>query len=249
MNKKDLKTIIIISSVLIFISFISYLIFNGIENNKKAFNASIIVEGKEFWQYNKGNWQDLEKIDSIDWQEFKVYSENKYINNYFITTANNKTYFFDSNRESYKVTSPFLGISIESKTAPIDYTQSEFTEEDNKIINKYLNKNNINYNGEYSTKEKYSTVINTKQSNIYIISNELYSDEVFYIIFMRYDNKNITIIKQDGKIDKFQLAWILDININKMPTIILKKEYMEDYEYYLYTYDKNNEYKKNFEDL
>lgn len=250
MNKKDIKTLIIITGILLFITFISYLIFSGIEMKEKTLNASFIVNGKNYWQYQNNNWQDLNNINSINWKQYKVYTNNSYINTYYVTANNNKLYFFDKDNNSYHIEPPTLAISSKSNVEPINYEQEELNNNDQDIISSYLKSVKIKYNGEYSIKEKYKTDLdnNGELDYIYIISNQLYSDDEFYIIFAKYGNKNITINKQTDteNLSRYELGWILNITSDKLPTIILKKYYLDNYEYHLYQYTKKNNYQELF---
>lgn len=250
MQKKDIKTLIIIAGILVFISFISYIIFSAFNIKETSLNSSIIVDGNSYWQYQDKNWKDLPNMDSIDWKQYRVYTNNNYIDTYYVTLTNNKLYFFDKDNNSYHLDSPTLSISAKSNVSPIDYIEEDIDNDDQTIINSYLKSQKINYTGEYSIKEKYKTDLNNDQQAdyIYLISNQLYSDNPFYIMFARHKNKNISIIKQIGEenIEQYKLAWILNITSDNLSNIILKKYYLDGYHYYLYKYDKKHEYEKLF---
>lgn len=248
LNKKDIKTLIIITCILLFISFVSYFIFSGIDMKEQQLNSSFIVDGNNYWQYNDKNWKNLNSIDSINWEKYKVYTNNNYVDTYYVTSNSGKLYFFDKDNNSYHVDSPTLAISSDSNVGPINYEQEEINTSDQDIINSYLKSIKITYNGDYSVFEKYKTDLdnNGESDYIYILSNQLYSDDVFYIIFARCGSKNITINKQivEENIEQYELAWIININSDKLPSIILKRYYLDNYEYYLYQYSKKNGYQQ-----
>ena len=128
---------------------------------------------------------------------------------------------------------------------------------DNKIENKdlstikrYLRKVKIKYNGEYSIQKKYVTDLNNDniEDYLYIVSNELYSDDnLFYVVFAKCNTRLITIDNQTNK-DTFihyDLAWLLNMEHNGFNNIILTEEREYDTKYYIYSYnisDKNYEY-------
>lgn len=213
----------------------------------KSFDANIILDGNKFFKYKNNSYENLISMEAIGKSEFKIYSSNTYIDNYIVSESNKKFYFFDKDYNSYDIGSPFLAISVDSSLMPLEYSKIEFESEDMNIINDYLKSININYNGEYNTKDKYLVDLDNDGSNddyIYILDNELYSNDIFYIIFARVGNKSITINKQIdvSNIEKYELGWIFNVGNDGFNDIILKKMYVESYEYFLYRYSEKNGY-------
>ena len=242
MRKKDIRLFLIIVGPMFILGLIAYFISI---NSSSTHNVSFIVNGMNFWKYDNNLWKSFIDIDDLDWKKYAVYSNNRFIDNYFVTITNDKTYFFDKNNDSYDVEFPYLAISVESDIKPVNYKSLDISDDDIKIINSYLKKNKINYNGDYSEEKKYVVDINgdNKDDYIYIISNELYSlDKVFYSVFAYCNNKYVTIDLQidSDEIVHYDLSWVLNMKHNGYYNIILTEPREYDEKYYLYEYNNQN---------
>lgn len=248
MNKKELRRLGMIILILAILLIIYCIVFTILEEHNRKSNANIIIDGTRYLSYENKKWRDLQTIESIKMNEFKIYINNNYINTYFITETNKKIYFFDSTYQSYKVQAPFIAINKDSNVGLIDYQTASITDEDTNIINKYLKSVKIEYSGTYSTMEKYITDLNADEEEdyIYILCNELYSDNPFYIVFAKVGYKNITINKQinNSNLEKYELIWILTTKQKGYNDIILKTPSLESYDYHLYRYNSKKEYKE-----
>lgn len=248
MSKKDLKTLISLIIIFVCMGILGYVISYNTRLSKKNLDSFIIVNGSNFWSYEDKKWNNLNDMDKFDWNKFKIYTNNNYINSYYITISNNKFYFFDSENESHHIEYPFLAINKDSVIQPIEYIEEKITTDDYNTIQEYLKNEKISYAGEYSKIIKYKTDINEdqKQDYIYIVSNELYStNNLFYAVFAKCNNKYITISIQKNKdiLNKYEIGWILSLKSNNYYNIILKKYIGDNYTYYLYEYNKYNKYK------
>ena len=225
----------------------SYVGLSYFEKSKKSFDGFLLVDGSEYWQYSNDSWKETNNIEEIDWHKFHVFSQNVYINDYYLSFYNNKYYFFDVDKNSYKVERPFLASSVESNISVVNYIDSSVSDDDMNIIGTYLSTNNILYHGNYSVLKKYVVDLDGKSTDdyVYVISNQLYSDEdAFYIVFAYYDDKIVTIDKQTGgdSFYDYDLAWVINVKSNGIHDIILKKYYKDNYVYSLYQYSKKNGY-------
>ncbi len=248
MNKTDFKTLIVILVVLLAFLLVVFVIYNFTEKEKQDMSGNFIVDGNRFFEYNGTKWSDLGSIDSIIMNKFNIYSNNTYVGNYSVSENNGKYYFFDDEYESHDITSPFIAISEDSEVSVIDYKMADFSSSDYNKASEYLRSIDIDYNGEYNVSDKYIVDLNNdnKSDYIYVLSNQLYSDDVFYVVFANIGNDYITINKQINvnEIEKYTLGWVLNISNDKLNDIILRKEVMEFYDYYLYRYFKNQEYQR-----
>ena len=242
MREKDIKTLIIIIIPMIAVGVIAYL-FSHKDNKEKETN--MIVNSMNFWQYKDGHWKDFGNIDEFDWKEYSIYnSSSKYINRYFITMNEKKTYFFDDNDDSHDINDSYIAFSNKD-VKPIDYflVYDDVNYGELKIVNTYLKMNKINYKGNgYSTFKKYRVDINNddKEDYIYVVSNELYSENnEFYLVFALCNNKYITISNQINKNSYigYDVGWILNMSHDGYNNLVLT--YSKDYNssYYLYTYN------------
>ena len=216
------------------------------EKEKNDISAYLVIDGNRVLRYDGNNWEKVDSLENITMKEFKVYSNNDYKGDYFLTKTNNKYYFFDDKYNSYNIESPFLAVSVKSKLEPINYELVELNDSDYDIVDNYLKKIKINYSGDYSKQEKYVTDLNgdNKRDYIYVLSNQLYSDDVFYVVFAKCGSKYITINSQTSANDikDYELAWILTSSKDKFNDIILKSDKNEVYNYYLYRYNQKNGY-------
>lgn len=253
MTKSEIKTLVLFIITFLFVFVFCYIVFTKEEEHNNSLNANIIVDGSRFLEYKNLRWSDLKNLKSVETDQFKVYSDNNYFGDYFVTSANDMYYFFDSDYNSYEVDSKFLAISKNSSLSIIDYNKENFNEEDNRIINKYLGSIDIKYYGDYSIKEKYVTNLNNDEDRdyIYILCNDSYSDNVFYVIFAKVSNKLITINKQVNvdNLEKYELAWILNTTNDSYNDIILNINVFESFDYYLYSYNGDKEYNEILEKM
>lgn len=223
-------------------------------NNKSSLNKEelnkdkyIVIDEYKVLNYKNNTWRVLDNINNNinSNQEFKIYNNNQYINNYYFKLNNNTGYYFDEDYKSYEVNSN-LAINANIETEPITYSETEFTNEDYDISLKLLKKLKYNYSIGLSINKKYITNTNKDNENesLYIISNyspQTPDTEVFYIVFLRENNKNIIITNQNNEtgIKFYDIAWILNITNGKYSDIILKYTYTEADEYDVYQYINN----------
>jgi len=247
LNKTNIKTLIYILILFAIIVFVAVALSLKDNKNKTTINTNVVVDSDLVLKYNRGEWTNLYSIDDIAMEKFKVYRKNSYVGEYKITETNNKYYFFDDDYESIKIKSPYIAFSKKSNMAIKKYKKQEFDDNDYNIIDRYLRKIKVSYSGDYSVQEKYETNLNNNDTKdyIYILSNQLYSDEVFYIIFAKIDNKYVTINKQvnEEKINSYNLGWILSTSSSSYNDILLSETKFEAKEYSLYRYSRG-EYKK-----
>ncbi len=238
MKKYNVKTFLIVIVPLIIMCVIAFM-FSQKDRN---YITSFIINGSNYWRYKNKRWEDLSSSNDIDWQKYDVYSKNRYINNYYVTITNNKSYFFDSQNDSYEVDSPYIAIKSDTNIRLLNYNEHELDNNDIRSIKRYLKKIKIKYNGEYSIQKKYITDINNDniEDNLYIVSNELYTDDnLFYIVFAKCNTRLITIdnqIKKDTFIH-YDLAWVLNMEHNGFNNIILTEPKEYDTKYYLFSYN------------
>lgn len=248
MNKTNLKVYVILLVIFGIMGFCAFLISDKLKNEVENLNAYLVIDCNRVFKYDNNNWTNVGSMKDIAMDKFKIYSNNNYIGDYYVSEGNDKYYFFDDDYNSKSVESPFIAISVNSTVSLIDYKIGEFDNDDYDNINSYFKKINISYDGDYSIMEKYIADLNndSKDDYIYILSNQLYSDKLFYIIFAKVGNKYITIDNQldSDDIVNYSLGWILNISENGLNDIILREFNNETYDYYLYRSVKKGEYTK-----
>lgn len=248
MNKSDFKTLIIFLVVFGVIGLGAYIISLNLDDKEKNVNTYLVIDGDRFLEYGNDGWRDIGFFSDMVMKKFKVYEGNNYVGDYSISENNGRYYFFDSNYEDYDIEDSFIAVSYSDKIKPVNYIEDSFNDEDYRIVYNYLKREKIDYNGDYSTEKKYVVDLNSDDRDdcIYIVSNQLYSDDIFYVIFARVNNKYITINKQANvdDIKVYELAWILNTKNDKLSDIILKRFYTETYDYYLYSYFRKSGYQE-----
>jgi hypothetical protein len=251
MNKSQVKILSFITLIFLVFLVVIFLYSSKEKTENSFYDGSIIIDGYKYLSYESKKWQS-ESLEDFSYNEkFKVYSVSEFIGDYIIKEANHKYYFFDKDYNSHNINSPFLAISNESNLSMVSGVVSSLLDvEDDNVINKYLKSINIDYVGDYSIKEKYIFLNDDNVENsVYIISNQLYSDSVFYLIFAKYGNKLITINNQMNVDDiiHYKLLWVLNSNVDGYNDLILGDVIMESYNYYFYSYNsKDKEYNKLF---
>lgn len=242
MNKNDLKTLVHLLILFAILALIAFGI-SIFENKNMKLNGSVIVDNNLFLEYKQKEWKNLQSIDNIEMEKFDIYNKNSYAGQYKITETNGRNYFFDDNYESVDISSPYIAFSNKSSMAIKKCKKVKFSNEDYNEVAKYLKKINVSYSGEYNTKEKYETNLNNnnKKDYIYIVSNQLYSDDnILYLVFAKIDNKYIEIDNQINKtnLTNYEVGWILNTSSNNYSDILLSYTKFESNEYYLYRFNK-----------
>ena len=238
MNKSYIKIYVVL--VIIFVLLISFSM--TFLKEEKVKNGFIIAGEKQIFEYNNKTWQ-YSTQSKVEWKKFNVYSGLSYIGKYYLTNNNNKYYFFDDNNDSNDVQYPFIAISNGLNIELIDYFKEDIDNNDINIIFNYLKKKRINYDGDYSIKNKYVIDLNNdgKNDSIYFISNQLYSNDIFYVVFAKVGFKYIDIsIERNNEIkDRYDLGWVISSKNKNYYDIILKGGNSEYPDYYLLSYNNN----------
>ena len=228
-NMKIMIGLIVFSLILLII----ILIFSKFETKDVGY---IVLDNSNIYEYKNHKFK-ISKDDDYIWKKYNIYSNYNYVNKYYIS-KNNRTYFFNDNNESMSVESPFIAFGDKLNIKLIDYKEdNNISDSDKSNIIKYLKSKNINYDGEYSTLEKYIVDLddNGKNDNIYVVSNQLYSDDVFYVIFADVGFKFIDIsFQNNNNIIYYDIKWILSTKEKMLYDIVLYRIKNENYDFYLY---------------
>ena len=239
MNKKNFKI------VLFFVILFSIFMIIALIYQKNTFNnrGYFVIDGQKIYEYSNREYYVAASND-IDWNEFNIYSNNEYRGVYYLVKSDNKYYFFDKNNESYKINSPFVGISKGLNFDLISYSKENFNDEDYRNINEYLKKEKINYNGEYSEQKKYVVDLdnNGNMDYVYVLSNQLYSDNSFYVVFVKIGSKYLTVSFQNesSNFNIFDLGFVVKTGDVKYNDIILSYYEFEEENYQLFRYSKDS---------
>ena len=234
MNKNNIKIFITLVTVFILLIIIAFIISTGTILKK----GYIIIDEYAVLKYKNNNWHKASSED-ISWKKFTVYSGNKYVGKYKLRKSD-RYYFFDDKIKSYDIEKPFIAFSSQFNVGLVDYSKESFNDDNLKVVNNYLKKKKINYNGKYNVFDHYLVDLNNdnKVDSVYVISNQLYSNKPFYIVFAKIGLRYVDIsIKQGDKISPFYgLKWVITTKNNGVCDIILNDKSSEKTKYYLLRY-------------
>jgi hypothetical protein len=231
------------------------LFFIVLKNKEKETNYSntaqyVIIDNFYYWKYQKLQWQVLDNIldptstaTEINWKNYDVYVDNKYLNTYKYVLMNDKSYFFDNDDNEIDVSETNILLSKNSNFNLKKFNEISFDDNDYNIVKNILNNKNYNYN-DLTIKKKYTIATN---NNIYILSNydglnnDIDESSIYYIVFLRINKKNYILVDTTYSelAYNYDLAYVLNINNNKINNIILSYTCDEDICYDMYQYNDN----------
>lgn len=186
-------------------------------------------------KYSGGNWSNIEDSDDYKLKEFEVYESDNYKGKYKILYTN-KFYLYDSNGKNTSYEGQLFAYTGSLKLSVVTDMITEISESDKVIIQKVLDKLNINEYKNLNTFQKVSldTDKDGITENIYSISNyytEDSLDKVFSIVFTE-ENGNINILKEKViSADKiyeepsYEINKVIDIKDDKKYEIMIEQSY------------------------
>lgn len=224
------KVITIILVVYLVVFFLIY----GLTNMKNGQRElTLLVGDNTVWNYSNKSWLNItreETLDSLNWQEYKVFLDNKYFGEYSMWYDDNKWYAFNSNKTAVKMEGELIAYK-----ANYDLKIKEFeTKENNNntYIHQVLKDNNLPTSSQMTV----NNVINYDIDNdgvaeqFYIISNafasDFYPDTIFSIVFMVKEEKIYSMYTNVEKANygngcKPYIRTFLDINDDDKHELIL----------------------------
>ena len=93
---------------------------------------TLLVGDNTVWDYSNKSWLNIttkETINSLNWQEYKVYLDNKYFGEYSMWYSDNKWYAFKSDKSAVKMEGELLAYRSNH-----DLKIREFEKKENKGI-------------------------------------------------------------------------------------------------------------------
>jgi len=224
-NKKVYIIIIIVLAAYLLV----ILFLNKKESNKDdniiVFNDSTILK------IDKNKLEYIEKIDNIDKYKFDIYDYNDYIGKYNINYIDGKYRVFNEKNNLIKFEKDMIAIhsnDITFNSNPIE----ELNYNDNIIIQKMLEKENLKKHEQYTIANKRKVNIN-KENQMYIY-NVTYSEPInsdnsdyFSILFISNGEKyyfiNKSVVKQEKFIElkSFYIDALVDLDNDGTDEIII----------------------------
>ena len=240
MNKSNIKVFILL--IIVFAIFFALAYF--FQDDRKLSKGLVIINGYNTYEYRYRNWRKASNY-GIKWTKFNVYSNQEYVGK-FSVNVNNKFYFFDDKIKSHEIEYPFIAFGVDLNIKLVNYKEDSISDNDTVIINNYLKSKKNNYTGQFNVLKKYDVDLNNDKNNdyIYVVSNQLYTDNYIYSVFAYVDSKYIDIsyLSKDDNYKSYDLAWVLSVGNDNYNDIILKDNSSEKGNCYLLRYanDKYN---------
>lgn len=187
------KVITIILVVYLVVFFLIY----GLSNMKNGQRElTLLVGDNTVWDYSNKSWLNItreETLDSLNWQEYKVFLDNKYFGEYSMWYDDNKWYAFNSNKTAVKMEGELIAYK-----ANYDLKIKEFeTKENNNntYVHQVLKDNNLSTSSQMTVNNVVNFDIDADgvEEQFYVISNafalDFYPDTIFSIVFMVKEQK------------------------------------------------------------
>jgi Ca2+/Na+ antiporter len=243
MKKKEALIIllcIVAFIILIFLNAQNY-------NSNEEIPQYIIIDNKIYWKYQYKDWANLdmtlnkeEVSNEINWQDYKIYVNNEYVNTLKYVFMNGKSYFFNDSNDEVDISSNNILFNKDTYLKLSEYNNAVLTNNDYNIINDILSKENRDSNN-LTTIKKYNIKDNF---DIYILSN--YSEEniinntAFNFIFYKINNINKILVDEDLSLENYNynLSYLLNVS-SKYDNIILSYTCEEETCYSMYQYNSD----------
>lgn len=224
------KVITIILVVYLVVFFLIYGLSN-IKNGQRK--LTLLVGDNTVWDYSNRSWLNItreETLDSLHWQEYKVFLDNKYFGEYSMWYDDNKWYAFNSNKTAVKMEGELIAYK-----ANYDLKIKEFeTKENNNntYVHQVLKDNNLSTSSQMTVNNVVNFDIDADgvEEQFYVISNafasDFYPDTIFSIVFMVKEQKIYSMYTNIEKANygngcKPYIRTFLDINDDDKHELIL----------------------------
>ena len=224
------KVITIILVVYLVVFFLIYGLSNMKNGQRKL---TLLVGDNTVWDYSNRSWLNItreETLDSLNWQEYKVFLDNKYFGEYSMWYDDNKWYAFNSNKKAVKMEGELIAYK-----ANYDLKIKEFeTKENNNntYVHQVLKDNNLSTSSQMTVNNVVNFDIDADgvEEQFYVISNafasDFYPDTIFSIVFMVKEQKIYSMYTNIEKANygngcKPYIRTFLDINDDDKHELIL----------------------------
>ena len=224
------KVITIILVVYLVVFFLIYGLSN-IKNGQRK--LTLLVGDNTVWDYSNRSWLNItreETLDSLNWQEYKVFLDNKYFGEYSMWYDDNKWYAFNSNKTAVKMEGELIAYK-----ANYDLKIKEFETKknnNNTYVHQVLKDNNLSTSSQMTVNNVVNFDIDADgvEEQFYVISNafasDFYPDTIFSIVFMVKEQKIYSMYTNIEKANygngcKPYIRTFLDINDDDKHELIL----------------------------
>lgn len=189
------RTYIILLSCLAVFGIVMFLVF-GVGNIKNGtYSSTIIVGDSTILSYNNKKWKNISyksSIEKLNWDTYKVYSNNKFVGNYLMYYSD-KWYVFDKKKNSIDIDGAMLAYKSNYKIDVLDFSYENIKADS--YVNQVLSDNNISLSSSFTSLNKTSVDFDNDGyvEDFYLVSNAFPLDfdpeYIFSIAFMVKDKK------------------------------------------------------------
>lgn len=202
---KDKKIYITLIIIIFVFSVIMFALF-GVKNiqSEKDY-ATIIVGNRTVWKYEKNKWsiiRNLSSIESLNWQQFKVFDNQNELGNYYLW-HDDRWYVFDENKSAINLEGDLFAYSS-NYDLQIKHFSTEKTDVD-AYVYQVLQDHDLSTSTKFTVLSKALIDFDNDQNveEFYLLSNAFPNDfnpeYIFSFVFMV---KNEQIYKIYDSIDK-----------------------------------------------
>lgn len=215
--------------IILVVYFVVFFCVVGIGNLKRnGHQVTLLIGDNTVWNYNKQKWENITSdtiIDKLGWQEYNVYVNNKYVDDYYMWYDDSKWYAFTQDKDKNKKAVILEG-DILAYRSNYDLKVKSFKTETNKnktYVNQVLTENSISTGTTFTTNNVVKIDIDNDGviEEFYTISNAFATDnyptKVFSIVFMVKNGqiypmyKNITTSEKGSNCKPF-IRTVFDID-------------------------------------
>lgn len=236
-KKKDYIILYTLLGIYLIVTLCFYGYQEFLKFREKQKNTYLIFGNSIKFQYENGEWTDIEDEKKYNLINYDIYIDNVKLGNYKLQDFKSKWYLFDDNRNSIQYNGILLAVNTKRNFSTVDYEIKRIDKNDEIILNNILQKHQIN---------KYKLNVNQKvtldfdsdgvKETLYAISNAFIQDEQksFALLFIIDDNETIIlkqVYKDSGMKDEIPLMKIIniiDIDDDKKYEIIVDESYFNN---------------------
>lgn len=230
---KNKKIYIVIVIVLIVYFAILYFTW-GKDNIKEGkYSTTMLIGDNTIWNYSGKQWLNItnkKTIDTLNWQKFNVFVDNKNLGENYIW-HDDKWYVFDDDKKAIPFTGKLFAFKSNYDISIFNYQEENI--EDLTYVEQALMENDLSTSAQFTVKTKTSLDIDNDgiKEDFYIISNA-FADEftpniLFSIVFMvkngeiYYIYNDISQNNSDYSECKPYFNYFIDLNEDNVYEIIL----------------------------
>lgn len=158
--------------------------------------ATLIIGDTSVWKLKEDSWTNLtmrSSIEELNWQEYKVYLDNKEYGNYYLWQNGDKWYIFDKDKKAVAREGNLLAIQSNYEMKVKNFTTKDIRNYHH--VNKVLEENNLSTSSKLTVATETSIDIDNDGQNetFYFVSNAFSLDynpsQVFSLVFMVKNSK------------------------------------------------------------